>query len=111
MQQLLRPLDHVSDSGGTAGRAQSADVTNDSKPGGEDDYGNDQLGRIGGFSLHGGGLPRLDFMTKLAALVPRPRTNLSGPRRRGRLRTISWSAGTGRLGAPAFRQIAGTVSA
>ena len=23
----------------------------------EDDYGTDQLGRIGGFSLHGGGLP------------------------------------------------------
>ena len=33
MQQLLRPLDHVSDSDGTAGRAQSADVANDSNPG------------------------------------------------------------------------------
>ena len=27
------------------------------------------------------GLPPLDFMAKLAALVPRPRTNLSGPPR------------------------------
>ena len=26
-----------------------------------------------------GGLPYLDFMSKLAALVPRPRTNLTGP--------------------------------
>ena len=95
---------------------------------GEDDYGNDQLGRIGGFSLHAGvavktrerkklericryisrpalsearmeltdqGMVRyalksayrdgtthvvfepLDFMAKLAVLVPRPRTNLT----------------------------------
>ena len=106
----------------------------------EDDYGTGQLGKVGGFSLHGGGLPSgvavntrerkklericryisrpalsearleltdqgmisyalktayrdgttgrqsdtllfepLDFMAKLAALVPKPRANLTGP--------------------------------
>lgn len=35
MQQMLRPLDHVSDGKEAAGRAQRADVTNDSKLGGE----------------------------------------------------------------------------
>ena len=28
-----------------------------------------------------GGLPPLDFMAKLAALVPKPQTNLTGPPR------------------------------
>gem|GEM_PF-5918155 len=70
----------------------------------EDDFGTGQLGKVGGSSLHGGGLPLensvparpdrdgtthvvferggfspLYFMAKLAALVPKPRTNLTGP--------------------------------
>ena len=84
MQQLLRPLDHVPDSHGSAGRAQSADSLRcplQTIPAREEEYGTEQLGRIGGFSLHGGGLPSLDFMAKLVALVPRPRTNLTGPPR------------------------------
>jgi hypothetical protein len=44
-----------------------------------------------------GGLPPLDFMAKLAALVPRPRTKLSGPPRYDF--TVCW------------HRIAGTVSA
>ena len=60
MQQLLRPLDHVPDSHGSAGRAQSADSLRgplQTIPAREEEYGTEQLGRIGGFSLHGGGLP------------------------------------------------------
>jgi len=45
----------------------------------EDDFGTGQLGKVGGFSLHGGSFPPLYFMAKLAALVPKPRTNLTGP--------------------------------
>ena len=60
MQQLLRPLDHVPDSHGSAGRAQSAESLRgplQTIPAREEEYSTEQLGRIGGFSLHGGGLP------------------------------------------------------
>ena len=60
MQQQLRPLDHVPDSHGSAGRAQSAESLRgplQTIPAREEEYGTEQLGRIGGFSLHGGGLP------------------------------------------------------
>ena len=49
-----------------------------------------------------GGLPPLDFMAKLAALVPRPRTNLTGPPTDDFMEC--WHGA-------AFRRIAGTVSA
>ena len=54
MQRLLRPLDHVPDSHGSAGRAQSADSLRgplQTIPAREEEYGTEQLGRIGGFSL------------------------------------------------------------
>ena len=54
MQQLFRPLDHVSDSGGPAGRAQSADVANDSKPGKRMSMALISLAGSQGFSLHAG---------------------------------------------------------
>ena len=48
MQQLLRPLDHVPDSHGSAGRAQSADSLRgplQTIPAWEEEYGTEQLGR------------------------------------------------------------------
>ena len=58
LQQLPRPLDHVPDSDGAAGGAQSAQrlrgPVQTIPAWEEDECGTGQLGKVGGFSLHAG---------------------------------------------------------
>ena len=54
----------------------------------EDEYGTDQLGRVGGFSLHAGVAVNTRERKKLERIC------------RGGPDTISWCLGTGRAGRP-----------